>query len=333
MRSLLLAALALALARPVISTGRRASRSSIAVDVSHSIASHAIEDGGGEDRRAERARCSRALADRRLRRATPPWCDTAALRAAGEVAHRRAGGRRCARRRRHRSRSGARRRARASWRPATCRASCCSATATDGGRRRSRRSRSSRRSGIPVSVEPLAPRIARRHLGRRVDLPDRSPPARSSTPRSTVGSQRDGAGESSSCDRNGDGDRRAQPAATSSVGVTRRAVTLDRVTGRAESDVDAPALRARGDADGAGRSARGQQHARQRGVGRDPRAKVLYVEGAPASARYLPARSTVPASTSRCARRPACRRRPPSSSRATSSFSATSRARRSPTRR
>ena len=147
-RSLLLTALALGLARPVISSSSSHQSIVYAVDVSHSVASHAIEAAAGEDRRAERRAAAVALAHRHVR----PGCGHARRRP-----------RRCgssperARRRRRRedptdrrriSRPRSTRRA-ASWRRSTCPGSCSSATAIRPPATPVRRSRASPRREFP----------------------------------------------------------------------------------------------------------------------------------------------------------------------------------------
>ena len=173
--SLLLAALALALARPVISTQLVAQSIVYAVDVSHSVASPAIAEAArriDELNAALRPAHSRIVVFGATARAVD---NTAALRELAQARSRRADRRSVPIAAAPISRRRSTRRA-ASWRPTTCRGSCCSATAgrrpatcrprSRGWRRRTFRCRSSRsprdRSATPGSTRSTCPALISR---------------------------------------------------------------------------------------------------------------------------------------------------------------------------
>ena len=287
-RSLLLAALALGLARPVISSTSSQQSIVYAVDVSHSVASHAIEAAAARidelnaalrpshtrivtfGKRATTAASTDALRQLAKSRADAPAADgpdgsasdlEAALHAArGELAPEHV--------------------------PRIVLFSDGHPTAGDVG------------SGvthvaadrIPVSVEPLAPRSISDTWIDAVDLPARI--ASGATQRVTVmlGSQREGSGELTLKARalSPVGKPAAGTGASPPV-VARRTVSFQKGMTPVVLDlaVDAPGdyvveaqLSAPGDP-------LAVNNVLAREAWADPRPKVLYVEGAPSSARYL----------------------------------------------
>ena len=167
-RSLLLAALVLALARPVMST--RSSRQSIvyAVDVSHSIGSPGDRRRGPPDRRDQRRAAAGPLPDRRLRRERQRRIDdTAALRAAREASIQAAEDPHAPRSARapisKRALDAARGELAPDHVPRIVLFSDGRQTAGDVRAAMTRLAA----ERVPVSVEPLARAIAGRHLGRR----------------------------------------------------------------------------------------------------------------------------------------------------------------------
>ena len=289
-RSLLLAALALGLARPVISSTSSHQSIVYAVDVSHSVASHAIEAAAAKidelntalqpshtrivtfGKRAATTASTATLRQLAKSRTDAPAADgpdgsasdlEAALYAArGELAPEHV--------------------------PRIVLFSDGHPTAGDVG------------SGvthlaadrIPVSVEPLAPRTIADSWVDAVDLPAHIATGASQPVTVTVGSQRDGSGEitlkATALNLTGKPAARTG-AAASGAAVARRAVTFQKGLTPVVLDltVDAPGdyvveaqLSAPGDP-------LAVNNVLAREAWADPRPKVLYVEGAPSSARYL----------------------------------------------
>jgi uncharacterized membrane protein len=281
-RSLLLMALALGLARPVISSTSSHQSIVYAVDVSHSVASHAVEAAATKidelnaalqpshtrivtfGKRATTVASTAALRELAKSRTDAPAADgpdgsasdlEAALYAArGELAPEHV--------------------------PRIVLFSDGHPTAGDVG------------SGvthlaadrIPVSVEPLAPRTIADSWIDAVDLPNHIATGATQPVTVTVGSQRDGFGEVTLT---------ATPVnaavASSDAVVARRAVTLRKGMTPVVLDltVDAPGdyiieaqLSAPGDP-------LAVNNVLAREAWADPRPKVLYLEGTPSSARYL----------------------------------------------
>ena len=145
---------------------------------------------------------------------------------------------------------------------------------------------------IPVSVEPLAPRTIADSWIDAVDLPAHIATGATQPVTVTVGSQRDGSGEitlkATAVNVTGKPAARTGAAASGAV-VARRAVTFQKGMTPVVLDltVDAPGdyvveaqLSAPGDP-------LAVNNVLAREAWADPRPKVLYVEGTPASARYL----------------------------------------------
>ena len=288
-RSLLLAALALGLARPVVSSTSSHQSIVYAVDVSHSVASHAIEAAAAKidelttalqpshtrivtfGKRASTVASTAALRQLAKSRTDAPAADgpdgsasdlEAALYAArGELAPEHV--------------------------PRIVLFSDGHPTAGDVG------------SGvthlaadrIPVSVEPLAPRTIADSWVDAVDLPAHIATGASQPVTVTVGSQREGSGEltlTATAVGTGKPAARTGAAAPGAV-VARRAVTFQKGMTPVVLDltVDAPGdyvveaqLSAPGDP-------LAVNNVLARAAWADPRPKVLYLEGAPSSARYL----------------------------------------------
>jgi uncharacterized membrane protein len=287
-RSLLLTALVLGLARPVIS--RTSSHQSIvyAVDVSHSVASHALEAAAAKideldaalrpahtrivtfGRQATTVASTAALRQLAKTRVDAPAADgpdgsasdlEAALYAArGELAPEHV--------------------------PRIVLFSDGHPTAGDVGSAVTHLAS----EGIPVAVEPLAPRTIADAWVDGIDLPGHITTGGTHPVTVTIGSQRDGAGEvvlkvTAAALTGKPAARTGVPAAS----VARRAVTFHKGLTAVVLDVtvDAPGdyvveadLSAAGDP-------LAINNVLTREAWADPRPKVLYLEGAPSSARYL----------------------------------------------
>ena len=288
-RSLLLMALALGLARPVISSTSSHQSIVYAVDVSHSVASHAVEAAAAKidelnaalhpshtrivtfGKRATTVESTAALRQLAKSRTDAPAADgpdgsasdlEAALYAArGELAPEHV--------------------------PRIVLFSDGHPTAGDVG------------SGvthlaadrIPVSVEPLAPRTIADSWVDAVDLPDHIATGATQPVTVTVGSQREGSGEVTlkATPVNAGTPSPRTGAASSAAVVARRTVTFQKGMTPVVLDltVDAPGdyvieaqLSAPGDP-------LAVNNLLAREAWADPRPKVLYVEGTPSSARYL----------------------------------------------
>lgn len=275
-RSLLLAALACALARPVISSS--SSRQSVvyAVDVSHSVASHAVEAAAGRIEaldRELRPSHSRVIAFGRTAAAVP---GPAALRELAQIDA--ASGR--GPDRSGTDLEGALLAARAELAPehvprivlftdghATAGDTAAAVTHLAVGR-------------IPVFVEPLGPRPLGDTWIDRLELPERVTAGGSFVATITIGSQREAAGTVEL--RSGDTVLARRPAAFAR-GIT--PVTVDAVLDAPGSHVLQASIAVEHDPLALNNALAGETWA---GV----RPRVLYVEGAPASARYLAAALT-----------------------------------------
>ena len=178
--------------------------------------------------------------------------------------------------RRQRPRSGPRRGARASWRPATFRASCCSPTGIRLPGIWTPRCAHLIEAHIPVSVEPLAPRsLGDTWIDDRSSSPNVCLPGAAFTATVTVGSQRD-------CEAVVELRSGGKVIGSQSVAITRGS-TRSRSTRRSTPPgayVLQASLKASGDP-------LSENNTLVAGIWADPRTKVLYVEGTPASAKYL----------------------------------------------
>jgi uncharacterized membrane protein/uncharacterized protein YegL len=271
-RSLLLAAIVCALARPVI--GTNSSRQSIVyvVDVSHSVSSRAIE--GAADRidalnREVKPARTRILA---FGRTTIALDDTQALRRmaqpdAAESAEKidRAGTDLEAALDTARAELGP------GYVPRIVLFSDGNPTAGDASAAAARLAA----DRIPVSVEPLEVRTLGDAWVGALELPDRLAAGEAFAATVRVGSQKAG---DATIQLMADGKAIASRAVRLDVGET--AVTLDGVVPQSGAHVFQAVLSVAGDA-------LAMNNVLDRGAWIDPRARVLYIEGAPASAHYL----------------------------------------------
>jgi Ca-activated chloride channel family protein len=130
-------------------------------------------------------------------------------------------------------------------------------------------------AGIPVSVEPLAPRVLGDTWVDRVDLPDRVPAGAPLVATVGVGSQRDA---SVLVEVRSGGAVIGSRSVTVGKGMTD--VAVGAVLGTPGLHVLQASVTTAGDP-------LAENNTLERGVWADPKSKVLYVEGVPSSARYL----------------------------------------------
>lgn len=273
LRSLLLAALAVALARPVVST--TSSRESIvyAVDVSHSVGSPAIEEAA---RRIDELNAALRPSHSRIVvfGATANTVEgTAALRALARIdpAAPEQGGVERRGTDLEAALDAARGELAAGHIPRIVLFSDGRPTAGDVGGAMARLAS----AGVPVSVEPLAVRSLGDTWVESIEVPERIGTGGTFAVTIRIGSQRDGAG---TVELRADAKVMAQRSVPLAMGVT--AVTLD-VTLETAGPVILEAVVSRpGDPIAANDSLR-------RAAWAGPRVRVLYVEGTAASARYL----------------------------------------------
>jgi Ca-activated chloride channel homolog len=272
LRSLLLAALALALGRPVFSASSTRQSVVYAVDISHSISSRAIEEAAvkiDELNRALRPAHSRVVA---FGAAPAAIESTAALRRLAQVDPARTGD---AVDRRgtdlEAALDGARAALAAGHIPRIVLFSDGQATAGDAGAAVARLTS----DRIPVSAEPLAQRSLGDTWIEAIDLPAHISAGAAFVATVAIGSQRQG---TAMVELRSGGTIVARQEAAVAIGTTRVPLT---------AAVDAPGAHVLQ----AALTMAADPLAANNALGRDawvaPRAKVLYVEGAPASSRYL----------------------------------------------
>jgi hypothetical protein len=277
LRSLLLAALALALARPVMSGSSTRQSVVYAVDVSHSVSSRAIEEAAGKiDALNDSLRPAHSqivafgttmttvestAALRRLAQADPSRVDGALDRRSTDL---------------EAALDGARAQLAPGHIPRVVLFSDGQPTAGDTGAAVTRLAS----ERIPVSIEPLGPRSLGDTWIDTLDLPGRISAGAAFVATVGVGSQRDGAAV---VELRSEGTVLARQPATIAKGLTRVAITA--VVEAAGTHVLQATVTVPADPLAANNT-----------LSRDawvaPRAKVLYVEGARASARYLSAALT-----------------------------------------
>jgi Ca-activated chloride channel homolog len=277
LRSLLLAALALALARPVMSGNSTHQSVVYAVDVSHSVSSRAIEEAAGkieELNRTLRPAHSRIVAFgttvatvestadlRRLAQVDPSRVDEAVDRRGTDL---------------EAALDGARAQLAPGHIPRLVLFSDGQPTAGDTGAAVTRLAS----ERIPVSIEPIAPRSLGDTWIDTLDLPGHISTGAPFVATVGIGSQREG---TAVVELRSEGKVLARQQAPIAKGMTRVALTA--VVEAAGAHVLQAAVTVAADPLAANNTL-------DRDAWVAPRAKVLYVEGAPASARYLSAALT-----------------------------------------
>jgi Ca-activated chloride channel family protein len=273
LRSLLLAALALALARPVVSTSSTRQSIVFAVDVSHSVSSRAIEEAAtkiDDLTRSLRPAHSRIVAFG----ATVSTVDSpAALRQLAQIDPARAPADPIDRRQTdlEAGLDAARAELAPGHIPRIVVFSDGHPTAGDTGAAVTRLAA----ERIPISVDPLATRSLGDTWVDTLDVPDRIPAGATFVATVGIGSQRGGAAV---VELRSGGTVLARQPASLARGMT--PVALNAVVDAAGAGVLQAAVTIAADPIEANNTL-------DRAVWVAPRAKVLYVEGAPASARYL----------------------------------------------